>query len=310
MFGIAVARLDAVSDEEKARYQALYCGLCRALKRRYGQVSRSALSYDLAFLAMLYNSLWEPSEERGSERCVAHPAKRMPFAISEFTYYCADLSVALAYHKCLDDVADDRSVKGRVAAAALARAYAQCASRIPEHASVVAAAMRAIREMERDPATPPDATSVAFGEMLAFLFECVPGRFPDLWSGTLRELGYWLGRLICLMDAAVDYAADARSGAYNPFVRLNPTSPDPHGMRVALGTLAGAAARAFEKLPCVQDVHLLRSVLYAGVWQKFNGEYEDETHPANATGRPDKQQAPAHGHPESSERQGRVEYRR
>lgn len=275
MFGIAVARLDAVTDEEKERYQALYCGLCLALKRRYGQISRAALSYDLAFLVMLYDSLWEPPEESGFTRCIAHPRKKTPFAVSRFSDYCADLSVALAYNKCLDDVADDHSAPGRAAAAALGRSYRACVRRLPQHTAVIADAMETVRALERDPKTPPDAVAEAFGQMMGFLFQCVPGRFPDLWSDTLNELGYWLGRFICLMDAAIDYRADARSGAYNPFVETHPAGPDPVSMRVALSVLAGNACRAFERLPCVQDAHLLRSVLYAGLWQKFNQEYDD-----------------------------------
>ena len=31
----------------------------------------------------------------------------------------------------------------------------------------------------------------------------------------------------------------------------------------------GEATTAFEKLPLEQDLHLLRSVVYAGVWQKY-----------------------------------------
>ena len=58
MFGIAIARLDKITDIEKQRYQALYCGLCKSLKERYGQVSRLSLSYDLVFLAMLFDSLY------------------------------------------------------------------------------------------------------------------------------------------------------------------------------------------------------------------------------------------------------------
>ena len=49
MFGFVVASLGTVSDEEKARYQALYCGLCRTLRDRYGQVSRLTLTFDLTF---------------------------------------------------------------------------------------------------------------------------------------------------------------------------------------------------------------------------------------------------------------------
>ena len=32
----------------------------------------------------------------------------------------------------------------------------------------------------------------------------------------------------------------------------------------------GAAADAFERLPLLQDAQLLRSILYSGVWQRYN----------------------------------------
>ncbi|MBQ2191067.1 MAG: hypothetical protein II409_01500 [Clostridia bacterium] len=41
---------------EKQRYEAWYCGLCRSLGRRYGQISRLLLSYDGAFLAMFVSA--------------------------------------------------------------------------------------------------------------------------------------------------------------------------------------------------------------------------------------------------------------
>lgn len=278
MFGVAVASLSQLDEAERERYQALYCGLCMALKREFGQVSRAALSYDLQFLVMLYDSLYEPAEEVGESHCITHPRKTVPYAISEFSAYCAGLSVALAYHKCLDDVADDNSPKARVAKAALNRSYIKVSKTLPEHCLAIEEAMRTISQIEREPDGAPDAASVAFGELLGFLVECVPGHFPDIWSASLREFGYWLGRFVYLMDAAVDFSDDAKTGSYNPFVRMSRerdgrTEPDTASMRQALEVLAGNACAAFERLPLVQDSHVMRSVLYSGIWQKFNMEY-------------------------------------
>lgn len=272
MFGVAVASLQQVGEDERRRYQSLYCGLCLALKEEYGQVSRVALSYDLAFLVMLYDSLYEPSEQVGETHCITHPRKKVPYAISEFSRYCAGLSVALAYHKCLDDIADDASRRAKVARKALQGAYAKAVQALPEQCFVVEAAMQAIASIERDPGAAPDAASIAFGDMLGFLFESVPGRFPDIWSEKLREFGFWLGRFVYLMDAAVDFAQDVKTGSYNPFVRLDAV-PDPAAMREVLAGVAARACDVFERLPLVQDANLMRSVLYSGVWQKFNAEY-------------------------------------
>lgn len=286
MFGIAVASLGSVSDTEKERYQAIYCGLCLELKRIYGQVSRVSLSYDLAFLAMLYASLYEPAERTGKTHCITHPRKKVPFAISPYSAYCADLSVALAYHKCLDDVTDEGTRAAKAARAVLASSYARAEERIPEQCSVIGEALGLIRRIEGegarqcDPASRADAGATAFGEMLGFLMECCPGCFPDIWSAQLRRLGEGLGRFIYLMDAAVDFRQDLRCGAYNPFVEMaaheGTGKPDPLAMREMLSVLAGQMADAFERLPLVQDANIMSSVIYAGVWQKFNKEYKHD----------------------------------
>ena len=115
MFGFVVADAGALSEEEKERYRAVYCGLCLALRDRYGQLSRACLTYDLTFFVLLCNSLHEPAETQGTSHCVMHPAPAAPraWARSAWTDYAADLSVALAYHKVLDDVADDGDLAAR-----------------------------------------------------------------------------------------------------------------------------------------------------------------------------------------------------
>jgi len=41
-------------------------------------------------------------------------------------------------------------------------------------------------------------------------------------------------------------------------------------MRPMLTMLLGEASRAFEILPLVQDDHLLKNILYSGIWLKYN----------------------------------------
>lgn len=270
MFGVAVARLDQIDETERERYQAFYCGLCRALKERYGQVSRAALSYDLTFFAILCDSLHDAPEQAGKAHCITHPKKQMPYLRSFWTDRASDLSVALAYHKCLDDVVDDDSVKAKAASALLKGSYEKARARIPELCDAITHSMERTHLLERDPTTPPDAVAVEFGSMLGELFSADQG----IWTDAMDQFGSELGRFVYLMDAAVDFQMDAKSGSYNPFVLLD-TSPDQ--MRAILTNLIGGATHLFEKLPVVEDAHLLRSVLYAGVWQKFNQIYGDSS---------------------------------
>lgn len=270
MFGFVVADAGALSEEEKDRYRAVYCGLCLALRDRYGQLSRACLTYDLTFFVLLCNSLYEPPETRGASHCVMHPAPAAPrtWARSPWTDYAADLSVALAYHKVLDDVADDGDLKARAAARLLAGAYERARARIPEQCAEIERAMAVIRAIEQEgAAADPDAAAREFGRMLGRLF----ARNQGFWAETMEKLGCGLGRFIYLMDAAVDFADDAASGSYNPFVALN---SDADAMRATLALTAADTAAPYERLPLVQDAHLMDAILYSGIWAQFN-----KTHP-------------------------------
>lgn len=309
MFGFVVADAGALSEKEKERYRAVYCGLCLALRDRYGQLSRACLTYDLTFFVLLCNSLHEPAETQGASHCMMHPtpAAPRPWARSAWTDYAADLSVALAYHKVLDDVADDGDLKARAAERLLAGAYERARACIPEQCAEIERAMAAIRAIEEagrsnadalsggagtacdSPfsadatdavlAFDPDAAAHEFGRMLGRLFAHNQG----FWAETMEELGRGLGRFIYLMDAAVDFADDAASGSYNPFVALG---SDAEAMRATLALAAADAAVPYERLPLVQDAHLMDAILYSGIWAQFNKAYPPQDALAQNEGSP------------------------
>ena len=269
MFGFVAADAGALSEEEKERYRAVYCGLCLALRDRYGQLSRACLTYDLTFFVLLCDSLHEPVETQGASHCVMHPAPALPrpWARSAWTDYAADLSVALAYHKVLDDVADDGDLAARAAERLLAGAYGRARARIPEQCAEIERTMAAIRAIEQGGAADdPDAAAHEFGRMLGRLF----ARDQGFWAAAMEELGCGLGRFIYLMDAAVDFTDDAASGSYNPFVALG---SDSEAMRATLALAAADAAAPYEHLPLVQDAHLMDAILYSGIWAQFNKAY-------------------------------------
>lgn len=72
MFGYVRPSDGHLTAEDKQRFQAAYCGLCRSLGRRYGLAARMILNYDLAFLAMLLSR--EPECPTAHCRCPAHPS--------------------------------------------------------------------------------------------------------------------------------------------------------------------------------------------------------------------------------------------
>ena len=97
----------------------------------------------------------------------------------------------------------------------------------------------------------------------------------DFWATDLRRFGARLGKFVYVMDAAMDLRQDRESGSYNPFAKTDRTRED---LREDLELLAASTADAFERLPLERDVHVLRSVLYSGVWQRYNAEESKVEH--------------------------------
>ena len=67
MFGYVIANEKDLSQSEKDRYRSFYCGLCHNLGRRYGQITRMGLTYDLTFWTILFTSLYVSQKSRLAE---------------------------------------------------------------------------------------------------------------------------------------------------------------------------------------------------------------------------------------------------
>ena len=263
MFGYVRPLLPDLPEAEQQRYRAHYCGLCRAIGRRHGQLARMALTFDLTYLTIFLASLYEPEEKSGEGRCLPHPVRAHAWAVSRITDYAADMTIALTYHKAVDDWQDDRNLAAKGCAAWLKKAYRTVRERYPRQCGRIEAAMESLAEVEkrRDPS--PDAAAKCFGELMAELFVME----EDYWAGALRAFGYSLGRYIYMLDATCDYDRDVKSGSYNPLILME---KKPEDMRDTLELLLGDASAAFERLPLIQDEEILRNILYSGVWQGYN----------------------------------------
>lgn len=264
MFGYIIANKDAMPEDEFKRYRAAYCGLCRALLSRHGRSGQMTLNYDMTFLILLLSSMYEPDEECGMTRCIAHPSTMHEYFQNEFTDYAADMNVALAYLNCLDDWKDDRDIAALASANKLKKAYLSVCEKYPRQCGTMNERIAKLSELEKNKVYDPDAASDCFGELMGELFAV---REDPWWTEKLRRLGYSLGKFIYILDACVDYQKDVKAGKYNPLVSLEANSVEE--LRPTLTLLIGACADEFEKLPLVQDVGILRNILYSGVWTKF-----------------------------------------
>lgn len=262
MFGYIECNRSKLSREELERYQSIYCGLCRSLKAKYGELERLSLSYDMTFAVLFLSSLYEPEEKAEKFRCNMHPLRTRTSVENKFTQYAADMTVVLAYFKALDDWKDEKKGGKRWYAGRLRGAYQEVEKAYPRQCQAVSTSIQELELIEKDRDANPDQAINCSGRMLSELFVYE----EDFWSNSLRTFGYELGRFIYLMDATLDYKKDIRCRNYNPLLKMG---KQPEEMESVLSLPLGSAMEVFERLPLVQDAHLLRNILYGGVWQQY-----------------------------------------
>jgi len=264
MFGYVTANMKELSKEQQLRYNAVYCGICRRIRDCSSQTARLGLSYDMAFLALLLMSLYEPVETAGDRACMLHPFRKRAWIDNEYIGYAADMNVALAFYNAQDDAADEGHLAAKVMLPVFGKGLAQIRQRYPRQCSAMENCMQTLHKLESGNCPNPDEPASCFGALMA---ELLTYR-EDLWAPTLRKMGMALGRFIYLMDAAADYRRDQKKQQYNPFLAMG-TGENLSQWEEYLVLEMARCTELFEKLPLVQDKPLLDCILYSGVWMNF-----------------------------------------
>lgn len=265
MFGYIVVNKDELKIKEWNRYHAYYCGLCHSLKEVAGAKARISVSYDMTFLAMLLDDLYDCKKTEGERRCAVHPLKKHPFVMSEASVYAAKMNLLLCYDNLLDDWRDERNVAAAAAAAVIRKARMKIAKEYPRQTKAVEQYIEKLHVCEKKRETNLDVAAGLTGEMLAELF-CWK---DDEWQKNLRSMGFYLGKFIYLMDAYEDMEKDNKRGNYNPFLLSRGRQKNAELAEQCLNMMAASTAESFERLPLVENVEILRNILYAGIWSKF-----------------------------------------
>ncbi|HOO28351.1 MAG TPA: DUF5685 family protein [Lachnospiraceae bacterium] len=263
MFGYVIINKQEMKFKEYEKYRSYYCGLCRSLKEQYGFGGQISLSYDMTFIIMLLTALYEPDTAEGAAKCIAHPFEKHKTRRNLFTEYAADMNLLLTYEKCLDDWNDERKLLRKGYADSLLHRVKKIKRKYPGKAEVIRKELAEIREIEERNEKDIDLPAEAFGRIMA---EILAYR-PDEWEKDLRETGFYLGKFIYLMDAYEDMEKDEKTGNYNPFL-LREQPVDDDAEQILLLMMADCS-RAFERLPIVEDVEILRNILYSGVWCRY-----------------------------------------
>lgn len=265
MFGYISINKDEMKFKEFDIYHSYYCGLCQKLRERYGRVGQMTLSYDMTFLVMLLTGLYEPETKVDSCRCVAHPFEKHVTRTNIFSEYIADMNVLLTGYKCHDDWEDEKKFSRLVFAKLLEGKSDKLKTLHTQKVHEICLDMYNINNAEKAGNTDIDAMSGMFGKVMAKIVVCR----EDEWSEVLERLGFYLGRFIYLMDAYEDVEEDIRKGLYNPLKKKYEDPDFEEYCRTILMMMMSDCCHEFELLPIIENVEILRNILYSGVWSRY-----------------------------------------
>ena len=265
MFGYVLINKDELKFREFDVYRSYYCGMCQVLKKRSGNFAQATLNYDMTFLQLLLTSLYEPETKLEVFRCKLHPFKKTIKRTNEITDYIADMNLFLSYLKCVDDWKDEKKFSRKLYSFLISRKIKKIRKLYPEKTDKLENILKASREYEAKNEYDIDKIAVYSGELMAqiFLYR------EDEWKNQLYKMGFLLGKYIYLMDAYEDIEKDVKKGNYNPFTEIYKNENFDDFVQKILTMMISECAREFENLPIIEDVDILRNILYSGVWSKY-----------------------------------------
>jgi len=267
--------MPALNNEGKTKYGAYYCGLCKALGHSHGLLSRFMLNYDMAFVAVIYSGLKNEQYSVKHTGCFANPFRRKDILVSsESTAYAADVLIMLAHFKLKDNIADENF--GKKAAACLLYPYMAIKYRrvAKRHTALAAILEKETANQFRLEKQSDDIDRLAMptaNMVKAILQECAPAEKQR----AVGQFGFFLGRVIYLLDALCDREEDKKGNKFNIFNIKAVTDED---AKAECFMALGEMAYWYRQSDIKENKEIADNIIYISLARKikFAGEERNE----------------------------------
>lgn len=218
MLGYVTTEKQELKMREYEVYRGYYCGVCKSIGRRYGQIPRFVLSYDAAFLALVLAGIRQEPDIVSKEHCIIHPVKKNTAIQNEAIDYAADVMLILTWFKLQDDVHDEKKPSAYAALRLMKPLYKKLKKSRGDLIEVIGGHLAEMSRLEKAKCASLDQISDTFAKILEAVF-VEGGEHADADTRrVLGRLGYHLGKWIYLMDAWDDLEDNIKTGSYNPLI--------------------------------------------------------------------------------------------
>lgn len=276
MLGYVTADKPELKMREFEVYSGYYCGICKSIARRYGQLPRMVLSYDAAFLALLLAGLSGEEDEPERQHCIIHPIKKKTIVQNQAIDYAADVMLILAWFKLLDDAHDEGKLSARAAVRTLKGIYRKLEKARPRLCGRIETDLALLTDLEEGKCSNLDQAAETFAKIMEAIFE--EGPLPEGFreQAALSRIGYHLGKWIYLMDAIDDIEDNIESGAYNPLLYRFDYRPGEAGFRERIMETCrfnlfhylGEIGKAVDLLSLKKNRGVIENIIYKGLLRR------------------------------------------
>ncbi|MBN7774626.1 DUF5685 family protein [Clostridium aminobutyricum] len=218
MLGYVVPEKAELKMREYEVYSAYYCGICKSVGERYGQLPRFTLNYDFVFLALLLAATDDETDKISSEHCIIHHIKKKNVLKENAAMdYAGDVMLILAYYKLMDDYVDDHSYPSRMMAMMLSSTVKRLSKYHSSLCELVESQLRELSKLEKEQCAELDRAEEPFARIMEAIFTS-SGESNPASLKILKHIGYHLGKWIYLMDAYDDIEENITKNTYNPLL--------------------------------------------------------------------------------------------
>jgi hypothetical protein len=278
MFGYIVPEKPEMKIKEYELFRAYYCGVCKSIAKRHGQVERFLLNYDSAFLAVLLSASAGEIVKVQRMRCIAHPVeKRHIVRDSGIVDYASDFNVLLAYYNLEDKRRDDGGFVPISAMLVLRKAFRKLRRKYADKCDIIETRLDELVRLEEANCASMDMAAEPFAKLMEEVTAYEPLCTNEKVDKALRWIGYNLGKWIYILDAFDDLEKDIKDKNYNPLIYqykynnrdiIEFKNEIRDKVEFNLTYSLNEISRAFELLDVKANKEILGNIIYMGMLRK------------------------------------------
>ncbi len=278
MFGYITPDKPELKIKDYEGFRAYYCGLCKAMGKNHGILSRFALNYDSVFLGLFLSSVHKEKVEFKKEVCFANPIKKkLVVRGSKSLEYAADINTMLIYHKFKDNWMDEKNYLSATALIVFKHTYNQAVKRNPKVNEIIIGSLLELGKLEKAKCDSFDQAAEPFAQMMKKLLSIGYYDEDEKTRRIIEWLGYNIGKWVYVIDAFDDLADDMKKQCYNPLLlKYDVVNIDTDSVmnqireevKESLTHTLWQSSNALELLK-VNNKGIIDNILYEGMYKKM-----------------------------------------